>query len=55
MKNKKNKDISDLLFNGIQLAYKRLLEKTAKEDGSLVVSENGKPRLVKAKELLKSL
>jgi len=38
---------------GLQLSFQRLVEKTAKEDGELIFSENGKIVRVKAKDLLK--
>ena len=46
---------SDKLFNkityGVQLAIYRLIEKTKKEDGELVISRNGKIERVKARDI----
>jgi hypothetical protein len=36
---------------GFTLATKRLIEITKKEDGELVISKNGKPVRVKARDL----
>ena len=46
---------SDLLIDkitaGVKLAIQRLIERTKKEDGELVISRNGKIVRVKAREL----
>jgi hypothetical protein len=36
---------------GVQLAVKRLIEQTKKEDGELVISKNGKVIRIKARDL----
>jgi hypothetical protein len=45
----------DQIFNkiteGVKLAIERLIEKTKKEDGELVISRDGKIVRVKAREL----
>ncbi len=46
---------SDLLFDkiteGVKLAIHRLVEKTKKEDGELVIARDGKVIKIKAREL----
>ena len=44
-------DIREKILKGMTLAFERLLEKKAKEDGYLVFSENGKIVHVRAREL----
>jgi len=44
-------DIREKILKGMTLAFDRLLEKKAKEDGYLVFSENGKIVHVRAREL----
>ncbi len=39
------------ITEGVQLAIKRLIERTKKEDGDLVVSRDGKIVRVKARDL----
>jgi hypothetical protein len=39
------------ITSGVQLAVKRLIEQTKKEDGELVISRNGKIVRVKARDL----
>lgn len=39
------------LLEGLQLAFKRLVEKAKLEDDYLVFSENGKPYKVRARDL----
>ncbi|MEQ1585361.1 MAG: hypothetical protein ABL895_05745 [Cyclobacteriaceae bacterium] len=39
------------ITEGVQLAIKRLIERTQKEDGELVISREGKIVLVKARDL----
>ena len=48
---KELKAITDKIFEGMQLAVKRLIEKTKKEDGYLVISKNGKIEKVPSKDL----
>jgi len=45
-------DIRDKILEGIRRAVEKLIIKTAKEGGELVFSENGKIKIVKAKDLL---
>ena len=48
---------SNLRFNilkGIELSFNKLLLKSQKDDGELVVSQNGKVTRVKARDLKKS-
>ena len=44
-------EIGEKILKGMTLAFDRLLEKKAKEDGYLVFSENGKIVHVSAREL----
>jgi len=39
------------ITEGVQLAIKRLIERTIKEDGELVISREGKIILIKARDL----
>lgn len=39
------------ITNGVQLAVKRLVEQTKKDDGELVISKNGKVIRIKARDL----
>lgn len=48
---KEAKEITNKMFAGFQLAIKRLIEKTKKEDSYLVISRNGKIEKVPAKDL----
>lgn len=41
----------DKITRGVKLSIERLIERTKKEDGELVVSENGKVVRVKARNL----
>jgi hypothetical protein len=41
----------DKVTLGVKLASKRLIESLKKEDGELVISKNGKPVRVKARDL----
>jgi hypothetical protein len=41
----------DKITEGINLALKRLIERTKKEDGELVISRDGKVVRVKARDL----
>lgn len=53
---KSNNEILKLakkISKGLELSFQRLVEKTAKEDGELVFSQDGKIVRVKAKDLLK--
>jgi hypothetical protein len=45
--------IFDKVTEGVKLSIQRLIEKTKKEDGELVISRNGKVVRVKARELNK--
>ena len=46
--------ILDKITEGVKLSIQRLIEKTKKEDGELVISRNGKVVRVKARDLDKS-
>jgi hypothetical protein len=41
----------DKITEGVKLAIKRLIERTKKEDGELVISRDGKVVTVKARDL----
>ena len=43
----------DKITAGVKLAIQRLIERTKKEDGELVISRNGKIVRIKARELNK--
>ena len=43
------------LSKGMKLAYKKLLLERAKEDGYLIISQNGKIIKKKAREILKEI
>ena len=45
-------EVAEKILLGMQIAYRKLVEETAARDGHLIVSENGKPKEVPAKELL---
>lgn len=45
------KQMQEKIKEGILLARKRLIEKTKKEDGELVIVRDGKVVRIKAKEL----
>ena len=45
-------EFSELILRGMQEAARKLVEETAARDGNLIVSENGKPKEVPAKDLL---
>ncbi|MEO6832975.1 MAG: hypothetical protein ABI169_12275 [Chitinophagaceae bacterium] len=47
-------EIIDKILEGTQLAIDRLLEKKSKEDGYVVISENGKVVKVKARTILEN-
>jgi hypothetical protein len=51
MSNSESQQLIGKITSGIELAAKRLLEQTKKEDGYLVVSKNGKVVRVKARDL----
>jgi hypothetical protein len=51
MTTKERVEISDKIMTGFKLAIKRLVEKTKKEGGYLVISRNGKVEKVPAKDL----
>ncbi|HTH55875.1 MAG TPA: hypothetical protein VL728_07490 [Cyclobacteriaceae bacterium] len=44
----------DKVTEGVKLSIQRLIEKTKKEDGELVISRNGKVVHIKARDLDKS-
>lgn len=46
--------IFDKVTEGVKLSIHRLIEKTKKEDGELVISRNGKVVRIKASDLDKS-
>ena len=46
--------IRDKITEGVRLSIQRLIEKTKKEDGELVISRNGKVVRIKARELGKA-
>lgn len=41
----------DKITEGVKLAIKRLIDRTKKEDGELVISRNGKVIRIKARDL----
>ena len=41
----------DKITKGVKLSIERLIERTKKEDGELVISQNGKVVRVKARDL----
>jgi len=43
--------IFDKVTEGVKLSIQRLIERTKKEDGELVISKNGKVVRVKARDL----
>lgn len=45
------KEVSDKITQGVRLAAKRLIERTQKVDGELVISRDGKIIRIKAREL----
>lgn len=45
------KELSDRITFGVNLAIKRLIEKTKQEDGELVISKDGKVVRIKARDL----
>lgn len=47
-------EINEKIMMGFRKAIEELIIKTAKEDGELAFSENGKIKIVKAKDLLKN-
>ena len=53
MENKKSSfdELSEKIKKGLELSYQRLVEKTKKENGSLIFSINGKIVEVLAKDL----
>lgn len=51
MNNEESRTIKEKLITGLNLAVKRLIEHTKKEDGELVFSRNGKIIRVKARDL----
>lgn len=51
MSKSESKQVLDKIYQGIQLAVKRLVDQTKLEDGELVISKNGKVIRVKARDL----
>lgn len=51
MSNIESRQLFEKITSGVQLAVKRLIEQTKKEDGELVISRNGKVVRVKARDL----
>jgi hypothetical protein len=51
MTNAEADKILDKITEGVKLSIQRLIDKTKKEDGELVISRNGKVVRVKAREL----
>lgn len=45
--------IRDKILAGVKKAVQKLIEETARRDGELVISKNGRVVRVKAKDLLK--
>ncbi len=45
------KELSEKITLGVNLAMQRLVERTKKEDGELVVSKNGKVVRIKTRDL----
>ncbi len=45
------KELSDKITLGVNIAIQRLIERTKKEDGELVVSNNGKIVRIKARDI----
>ena len=45
------RDFADKVTHGFNLATKKLIESIKKEDGELVISKNGKPVRIKARDL----
>jgi hypothetical protein len=45
------KDFTEKVNKGVNLAVQRLIERTKKEDGELVISKNGKVVRIKARDL----
>lgn len=43
--------LADKITEGVRLAIQRLIERTKKEDGELVISRDGKVVKVKARDL----
>jgi hypothetical protein len=45
------KILNEKIKKGLTLSFQRLVEKTKKEDGELVISRNGKVIRIKARDL----
>jgi hypothetical protein len=45
-------EVAEKILKGMQIAYRKLVEETAARNGHLIVSEDGKPKQVQAKDLL---
>ena len=45
--------LRDKIFEGVKKAITKLIEETAKKDGELVISRDGKVIRVKARDLMK--
>ena len=51
MSTEESHQLTAKITEGVKLAIKRLIERTKKEDGDLVISKDGKVIKVKAREL----
>ena len=51
MTNRESDHLLDEITRGVKLAIRRLIEKTKKEDGKLVISKNGKIMWIKARDI----
>jgi hypothetical protein len=51
MSTSKSDQLVDKITEGVKLSIKRLIERTKKEDGELVISEDGKIVRIKARDL----
>lgn len=51
METKSKKDITSLVMDGFRLAHQRLVEEAKKDDRELVISRDGKPVRVRARDL----
>lgn len=51
MSKSESKQILDKVGQGIQIAIRRLIDRTKREDGELVISKDGKVIRIKARDL----
>jgi len=49
----RNSKIKEKILKGIELAFQKLIERKAREDGELIYDDNGKIVRVKARSLIK--